>query len=320
MIKAIIAFVITISCLTVFGQTSKLVNEEFVERYKENSELSYTSPLSEIGAPSKHLLSGKLTTTYLLFTPKNTPVAFAVIPDFTVRVRNEESAGVRTPSFKLGGTGFVRLNKDVENYKYAELSFTHHSNGQDASAVNLDGTINTYNGNFSTNYLTVAYRFGRFTNHTDGSDYSSYNHKLGLEWHKWFSYEKALEDNYGFTRLLYDLSFRKYGFYTSEKDKKWKKSKSTSQGNRSLEKEFFRLNTQLSYAVNPNKNSKISDLKKRLNAEITANYSFPLMHNVFLMATIGYYGEDPYNIYFTDHYAFARFGISTGFIRYKIRN
>jgi hypothetical protein len=39
------------------------------------------------------------------------------------------------------------------------------------------------------------------------------------------------------------------------------------------------------------------------------------MKNAFLMAAVGYYGEDPYNIYFRDQYAFLRFGISTGFIR-----
>lgn len=318
--KIISVIVLAITLATAFAQDEQTINQQFIDRYKENSELSYTSPLSEIGAPSKYLLSGKLTTAYFLLATKSSRIAFAVIPDFTVRVRNENSAGVRTPSFRLGGTAFVRLNNDLQHYKYAELSFTHHSNGQDASAVNRDGKINTYNGNFSTNSITTAYRFGNFTNHIEGESYDSYNHKIGLEWHKWFSYEKALEGKYGFTRLLYDLSFRKYAFYTSNNNKKWKKSNSNPEGKKSLEKEFIRLNTQFSYAVNPIKESNITDVKKRLNVELTANYSFPFMHNVFLMATVGYYGEDPYNIYFSDHYAFARFGISTGFIRYKIRN
>ncbi len=317
--KQIFAIVIIlISNLKLFAQSDQTANQEFIERYKQNSELSYTSPLSEIGAPSKYLLSGKLTTTYMILGTKSLPIAFALIPDFTVRVRNENSAGVRTPSFKLGGTAFIRLNKDVKNYKYAELGFTHHSNGQDASAVNTDGTINTYNGNFSTNYLTTSYRFGKFDNHEQAENYNSYNHKVGLEWHKWFSYEKALEGKYGFTRLLYDFSFRKYAFYTSEKENRWKKSTSKDNTKKSLEKEFLRLNAQFSYAVNAMNSSPLTDIKKRLNAELTANYSLPFMHNVFLMATAGYYGEDRYNIYFGDNYPFVRFGISTGFIKYKL--
>ncbi|OAQ38200.1 hypothetical protein A5893_15490 [Pedobacter psychrophilus] len=295
------------NCFIILAQSKDSINLEFIERYKENRELSYTSPLSEIGAPSKYILSGKLTTTYMLLASKKLPVSFAVIPDFTVRVRNENSAGVRTPSFRLGGAFYIRLNENPNHYKYAELGFTHHSNGQDAEATNTDGTINTYNGNFSTNYLTTSYRFGNFTSHVEGQNYDSYNHRVGLEWHKWFAYEKALANNYGFTRLLYNFSLRKYAFYNS------KNSKSQ------LEKEYLRLNADLSYAVNALSNSPITGVKKRLNAEFTANYSLPFMQNVFLMATAGYYGEDPYNIYFSDHYAFLRFGIATGFIKYKVK-
>ncbi len=303
-----------------YAQESDSINQQFIERYKENSELSYTSPLSEIGAPSKYILSGKLTTTYILFGTKNSRIAFAVIPDFTVRVRNEKSAGVRTPSFRLGGTGYYRLNQNPNQYKYTELGFTHHSNGQDAEAVNLDGTINTYNGNFSTNSLTSAIRFGNFTKHLKYEDYSSYNYRIGLQWNKWFSYEKALDKNYGFTRVLYNFSLRKYAFYRSAEGKKWIKNKSLNSDSKKLEKEFIRLNAEISYAINSIQNTKITSAKKRLNAELSINYSLPFMQNVFFMATAGYYGEDPYNIYFKDHYSFLRFGISTGFIKYKIHS
>ncbi|MEO5910643.1 MAG: hypothetical protein ABIP95_07125 [Pelobium sp.] len=304
--------------LGLLAQNKDSINQEYLDRYKENSEFSYTSPYSEIGAPSKYILSGKLTTTYMLLGTRNSPVAFAVIPEFTVRVRNEKSAGVRTPSFRLGGSTYIRLNQNKEHYKYAELGFTHHSNGQDAAAVNPDGSINTYNGNFSTNYLTASYRFGNFSNHDAQENYDSYNHRFGLQWNKWFAYEKALEDDFGFTRLLYNFSWRKYAFYDF-KNRKKKRVDSPEKSAQKLEKEYLRINTDFSYAVNKLSNSKIFNLKKRLNLEVTANYSLPFMQNVFLMATVGYYGEDPYNIYFQDQYAFMRFGISTGFIRYKVK-
>ncbi|RZK68603.1 MAG: hypothetical protein EOO85_23980 [Pedobacter sp.] len=89
---------------------------------------------------------------------------------------------------------------------------------------------------------------------------------------------------------------------------------------KSLEKESMRINAEISYSVNEISNYKLLSAKRRLNAELSVNYGLPFMNNVFLMATAGYYGEDPYNIYFNDKYAFLRFGISTGFIRYKIRN
>ena len=297
---------------------SNLINQQFVDRYKENGELSYTSPLSEIGAPSKYIISGKLTTTYMLLGTKNSPIAFAVIPEFTVRVRNEKSAGVRTPSFKLGGTTFIRLNKKIDHYKYAEISFTHHSNGQDGEAVNVDGTINTYNGNFSTNYLITSYRFGHFSAKNQDKDYGSSNHRIGLQWNKWFSYEKALENNYGFTRLLYNFSWRRYAFYFSDKKNGWKRKVNEQPKGQKLEKEYLRFNTEISYAVNKIQNYSLIAPKKRLTAELSIHYSLPFMNNVFFMAAAGYYGEDPYNIYFNDKYVYTRFGISTGFIKHKV--
>lgn len=297
---------------------SSLINQEFITRYKENAELSYTSPKSEIGAPAKYILSGKLTTTYMLLAPKNSRFSFAVIPEFTVRVRDEKSAGVRTPSFKLGGTTFIRLNENPNQYRYAELSFTHHSNGQDGEAINPDGSINTYNGNFSTNYLTTSYRFGNFSKTSFKQNYSSNNHRIGLQWNKWFDYEKALENNYGFTRLLYNFLFRKYAYYSSENKGSWKRNSTNNTSNKQLEKEYLRVNTEFSYAVNKIEGYDFIAPKKRLNAEISIHYSFPFMHNVFLMAATGYYGEDPYNIYFNDKYSYVRFGISTGFVRNRI--
>lgn len=296
------------------------LNLGYTSLYKENSEMSYTSPAGEIGAPSKYVINGKLTTTYMLFGPRNLPIAFSVNPDFTVRVRTDKSAGVRTPSFRLGGTFYVRLVDDIKHYKYAQLSFTHHSNGQDGDAILADGSINTKTGNFNTNYLTAAYSFGKFTAPKSPSGiYQSYNHKLGLEWHKWFNYEPALNGDYGFTRLNYDFSFRVYQVYNGQKGG-WKKISETNAGGKNtLEKETWRFNGQFSYAVNKYANQDFFAPKRRLNIEASANYSLPFMQNVFLMASFGYYGEDPYNIYFKDKYAFMRFGISSTFSRFKVK-
>lgn len=296
--------------------TKRRANIDYTSLYKENSELSYTAPGGEIGAPSGYVINGKLTTNYMVLGTPSLPVAFSIIPDFTVRVRTDRSAGVRTPSFRLGGTVYIRLSSHLNHYKYAEVNFTHHSNGQDGDAILLNGTINTLTGNFSTNYLTAAYRFGNFTNKNNKGAFASHNHKVGLQLHKWFNYEPALNLGYGFTRLNYDFSYRTYQNYIRDKGN-WKKASNTkSLAGNSVEKERWRFNYQLSYAVNRINAYNFTAAKKRLNTELSANYSLPFMQNVFLMATVGYYGEDPYNIYFQDKYAFARFGLSSTFSRY----
>ena len=293
-------FCITLNCLFAQQKDSSFV--EFINLYQENHAFSYTSPYSEIGAPSKYIISGKLTTQYMLLAKEHSKFALSIIPDFTVRVRKEQSAGVRTPDFKLGTAAYYGINNKPNSYNYIQFDFTHHSNGQDAEATNTDGSINTYNGNFSTNYLKIGFHNGFTPPHPKGKNYIAYHQYAELKWNKWFAYEKALENNYGFTRINYGISARKYGFYKTSK-------------NINKEKEYLRLNADFSYAINQINNSAITQIKRRLNTEITANYSLNFMRNTFLMATAGYYGEDPYNIYFKDQYAFLRFGIATGFIR-----
>ena len=296
------------------------INLAYTTLYKENSDLSCTAPGGELGAPSGYVINGKLTTTYMLLGPRSLPIAMSINPDFTVRVRTDRSAGVRTPSFRLGGTFYTRLSESLQHYKYAQLSFTHHSNGQDGEAVLADGTINTRTGNFNTNYLTASYVFGNLTDAKAPSGiYYGFHHKIGLEWHKWFNYENALIGDYGFTRINYDFSFRVYQTYNG-KANGWKKvNASHPRTSGALEKETWRFNGQLSYAINKYDRYIYLAAKRRLNAEVSANYSLPFMQNVFLMASFGYYGEDNYNIYFKDRYAYARFGVSSTFSRYRVR-
>ncbi len=295
-------------------------NYRYSQLYKENSDLSYSSPRGELGAPSGYVINGRLTTTFMVFAPANLPIAFSLNPDYTVRVRTDRSAGVRTPSFRFGGTLYSRLTDNVQHYKYAQLTFTHHSNGQDEDAVLQDGNINTKTGNFNTNHLTVAYAFGKYTDQvTPGAQYISLHHKIGFEWHKWFNYEPALTGDYGFTRFNYDFSYRIYQTYNAKKTGFKKVNSINKLTINSIEKEKWRFNGQVSYAVNKYVNQGFFQPKRRLNIEASANYSLPFMQNVFLMASFGYYGEDPYNIYFKDNYAFMKFGLSSTFSRFKLK-
>ncbi|MGY4385828.1 hypothetical protein ACVWYN_002876 [Pedobacter sp. UYP24] len=288
-IKPIFTLIFTLLSFYAYAQidTTQATNR-YLDVYKANRDFSYTSPKGELGSPNKFILNGRLTTSYFLLASPKLPIAFALVPDFTVKVLDQRSAGVRTPSLKIGGILYVKLNQNTSNYRYATLRFTHHSNGQDGDAINTDGSINTATGNFSTNYLTTSYHFGKTIKSKEERSYSL-NHDGGIEWHKWFNYEKALENDYGFTRLIYNFSLRKY-FKVHEN---------------------WRLNAGFSYAINKMEIYKITAAKKRLNTEVSYHYSFPFMHKAFLMVAAGYYGEDPYNIYYRDKYGYLRFGVST---------
>ena len=289
MIKNFTILLISQICFFAASAQNDSLASKYLNIYKENRDFSYTSPKGELGGPTKFVLTGRLTTNYFLLNTPKIPISFALVPDFTVKVIDEKSAGVRTPSLKLGGVLYYSIGISSQSYSYTTLKFTHHSNGQDGEALNPDGTINTRNGNFSTNYLTVSYHFGSVHNPFREKQ-NTLHHDAGLQWNKWFDYEKALENDYGFTRLIYNFSWRKYND----------------------EKENWRLNAGLNYAVNKMDAYKLRAIKKRLNAETSFHYSFPFMKKAFLMAAAGYYGEDPYNIYYRDKYAYLRFGVSTG--------
>ncbi|RZK42118.1 MAG: hypothetical protein EOO90_08550 [Pedobacter sp.] len=280
-----------------------LANSEYPFLYKENSEMSYTSPFGEIGAKSKYILNGRLTTTYMILASERLPIAFSLNPDFTARVRHEKSAAVRTPSFKLGGTIYLRLSPNIVNYHYLEIAFTHHSNGQDGRAKLDDGAINVIDGNFNTNYLTASYRFAKFLRRPYAKSDIGLHQKISLQWHKWFAYEPVLEGDYGFSRVNYELSTR---FYDRLEEK--------------LGREKLRLVGTFSYAINKFQRYTFFSVKRRLNAELGLHYALPFMQNSFLMSTLGYYGEDPYNIYFKDRYAFLRLGISSTFTKAHKKN
>ncbi|MEL6557052.1 MAG: hypothetical protein AAFQ94_02645 [Bacteroidota bacterium] len=90
-----------------------------------------------------------------------------VIPQVRIRIlRDDEALGdrslpVRTPSYLPRILWNFTTSKlwnyhDLKWSYYGALSAFHHSNGQDGNEFNPDGTINTYNGNFSQNVAFEA--------------------------------------------------------------------------------------------------------------------------------------------------------------------
>ncbi|RZL01905.1 MAG: hypothetical protein EOO89_29965 [Pedobacter sp.] len=291
-------------------QTSNL---QYFDQYIRNVDFSYISPFGEIGAPDSYVVNASFRNSFMIIANKNWPVAMSITPEVVARVRKEVSAGVRTPSFKIAGNLHYRLSRSFTRYKYAEAGFTHHSNGQDGEALNPDGSLNTVTGNFTTNFITAAYRFGHFrqSRRITGTIYS-FNHKAGIELHRLFKFEKAIKSDYGFTRLVYQFSLRSYGAADDENSSNIPIRLST--------KEKWRLNADASYATNAIQGYGGLEYERRFNGEVSFHYSLPFMGNTYAMAALGYYGEDPYNIYYRNHYGYLRLGISASISKYLTRN
>jgi len=89
-----------------------------------------------------------------------------IIPEIVVRMRTGYSHPVYTPSFMPSLRLYtwnakkvrrLNLEKTFQDFSYWGFSINHHSNGQTGDFFNADGTVDTVNGTFGTNYVIVEY-------------------------------------------------------------------------------------------------------------------------------------------------------------------
>jgi hypothetical protein len=125
------------------------------------------------------------------------PFAVVLTPKVVLRMFNEESAPVRSPSFMPRISVFVWFQQEVRDAPtfYGSVTLSHHSNGQAGPFFAEDGTINHRDGSFSTNYFDFAIYAtgiaGRFLG------WSS----VSLQWHPGFNEDPELKGRYGLVRL-----------------------------------------------------------------------------------------------------------------------
>ena len=324
--KKITLLILTLFCfIQIKAQDStRYLNLRFIDFYRENHPLSYIAPLGEIGSKNKYVFSSRLSTSFMIIGTKGQRFALALVPDFTIRMLDRDSKPVYTPDFRLGLALYYRLNRDVDVYKYGTAGLMHHSNGQDKTSRDVVGTLNYKNWDFSTYYMYLRYSWGK-VNKEDNAVWSSLNHQVEFK-NLIFGYSPVIKGDYGFRRINYNLSYRTYVYFKdllTPNDtivKKRAEQKLTENDNGSLNKERFRWNFDVSYAINKYDNYKFFAAKRRLNVEAAGYYSPSFMRQTALTLSVGYYGEDPYNIYFKDRYAWVRAGIAVGFLKYTAKS
>jgi len=329
---ALLIFIFTF-CKNVKAQDQDSVREEntrylnlrYIDFYRQNHPLSYISfPfVGELGAKNKYVFTARLSTSFMVLGTKGSRFAVALIPDFTIRMLDIKSKPVYTPDFRIGGALYYRINDDEKNYKYATLGFMHHSNAQDTTHRPVVGTLNYKDWDFSTNYVYGRYNWGKVKMDNDVLE-SSINHQLEFKSNGLFEYDNVIKGDYGFTRIGYNFSYRTYSYFfdlLTKDEKRYDKQNIRKIDNKKgwLNKERFRWNLDASYAINKYNNYNFFAAKRRLNIEAAGYYSPFFMRQTAIMLAAGYYGEDPYNIYFKDRYAWFRFGIAVGFLKYTAK-
>jgi len=279
------------------------VNSLFNDFYIQNSDIGYlTFPYCEYGSELTYWLTGYIAPHYYLF-PKYWRVGLIITPQLYIRVINDKSSPVRTPSYLPGGTLFFKLSLDTIRYKYLSLAIFHHSNGQDGPPLNPDGSINTYNGNFGTNYVEGSLNFGN--RRAKGNRYF----KLGLEAHTGllaYGDEPAYRERYAKMRV--NVKYAGSDYATRIIKYVWKKQ--TPPTLTVTNEELWRTVFEGMYIVDPDFKNVV--WYRKFNAELKVYRKIRGSENTSWFFSAGYLGYDYYNVYFEKHYPIFRFGLAAG--------
>ncbi len=277
---------------------SLYINEKFNYIYQQNARLSTFG--NEYGNVLPTSIVADLVGNFVLFSTPKSRFSFIFNPRVKLRLLAQAGAPVKSPSYMPGGTLYYRTNQDYNHPKFISFSYSHHSNGIKGSTTNPDGSFNRDSGKFTTNFYTLAYTTGKQIE--NGNYVSNRYQTLGLEVHTGLfglGYALPLKDNYGFVRLngnfIYNLSRKNIeAFKTKDLHNQ------------------MRFQFDFQYIMDSYNNYSIADIRKRLNINANYYYQFPFMQNVALMAGGGYRGQDDYNIFFEDSYAYFTLGLAAG--------
>jgi hypothetical protein len=281
----------------IFGQIQE-TNSGFglMELSQVNQGNSYATFPTDIGNIEPLWFEVNLIPSFYLRKSKNSRLMAVLTPHIILRMYQERSYPVRTPSYMPQITLYYILDEIDEGKKLTAFGrYAHHSNGQDGDFFLENGDINVISGDFSTNYVEAgliltninarfnAYQFFRTSFEFHPQDWSG--HELeGIygkyRWNNAFSIYKTSPEKINDIRRKADISVK--GETT------WM---------------FGELNNWGVFSLN------------RLNLSLILYYHPNFLEDVGLFVQY-YHGTDYYNIYFNHRLDIIRFGLMTEKLRF----
>jgi hypothetical protein len=212
-------------------------------------------------------------------------------PQVILRMYQEESAPVRTPSYIPQVTVYYKIKSKTDANSLSIFGkFAHHSNGQEGEYLLENGDVNLKTGDFSTNFFeagiiktnynkkfnAVQFFGTSFEIHPEGLTNTSMIGSYGLyRWNSIFSIFKLPVSNVSNTKKRASISL---------------KGQSTWMFGNLYDWDWYSLN--------------------RLNLSFTFYYHPKFLEEIGLFVNV-YHGMDYYNIYFNHQISVIRFGLMT---------
>ena len=250
---------------------------------------SYITFPTDVGNIEALWFEANIVPNFYIRKNKNSRLMGVLTSQILIRMYQEKSFPVRTPSYMPQITAYYLLSSKTEVNSLSLFGkLAHHSNGQSGNFYLKNGSINIKTGSFATNYYEL------------GLIKTNYNKKLNAA--QFFGTSVEIHPPKLTIKELNNI----YSLY------RWNTIFS-----------IFRLPTNTNHNKNANISLKgqttwmfgnidnYSDFSlKRLNIKFTFYYHPTFLEDIGLFAQI-YHGMDYYNIYFNHHINVVRFGIMT---------
>lgn len=295
----IFGFIVLLLVQLAVGQETDVNNQtvDLTTISQVNQGNSYFTVLGGIGNIDPIWFEANFVPNFYIRKSKNARLMAVLTPQIILRMYQEESFPVRTPSYIPQLTVYYALDGLPP---YSQVNFfgrlVHHSNGQEGESFLENGDINHLTGNFSTNYLELGFIKTNYNPRFKAMQFFS----SSIEYHP--PGFPAAELNGLFSTLRWHSSFSVFKLYgRGDTDKKSKSQ--------------FSIKGKISILFGDVSNWKSFD-RKRLETSLTIAYYPPPLEDIGLFVSI-YRGRDYYNIYFDKQLSLISFGFVTELLRFN---
>ncbi|MFD2915765.1 hypothetical protein [Psychroserpens luteus] len=259
-----------------------------------NQSDSYITFPTDIGNIEPLMFEANVNPSFVIRKRKDSKLMAILKPQITIRMYNEESYPVRTPSYIPQISLYYLANKyEALNYLVFFGKIAHHSNGQDGDFYNDDNTINLQTGNFATNFFELGFLKTGYSNQLKAIK----TLKSSIEIHpkSWMS--KELKGKYSGLRWHNSFTSFKFPLTDSHSDRA-----------------NFSLKAEATLMLDNYNDLDVFDFD-RFNVSVTFYYHPKFLEDIGLFVQF-YHGMDYYNIYFEHQLSIIRFGIMTEILRF----
>ena len=259
-----------------------------------NQSDTYISFPTDIGNIAPLIFEANVNPSFIIRERKDSRLMAILTPQIIIRMFNEVSYPVRTPSY-IPQISFYYLANKKEALDYLVLfgKIAHHSNGQEGDFYNADNTINLQSGSFATNFLEFGFLKTSYSNKLKAIK----TIKSSIELHP---KEWMLQEMRGvYSGLRWHNSFTSFKFPLKEDDNG---------------KAKFSLKAETTLMLDNFNNLDFFDIN-RLNASFTFYYHPKFLEDIGLFVQL-YHGYDYYNINYQHQMSIIRFGLMTEILRF----